>query len=130
LALAVAAWVFPLHPITLPTIYGLAVAWAIVPASCFWYEYHYMVGPRANNVQFDRYKYGVQLGSAIWAAIAVSLVAYASNDRFKAPKPTPSAKANASNDGGPTQGLVSGKPVTGGDLGAMVGGPIRDASGG
>ncbi len=76
----------------LPVLYLLAFFWVLMPSLWFWYEYHFMIVEKVTNDQLDRYKYGVQLGAAIWAAIAVSLLAYASNEHFKAKDESPKQK--------------------------------------
>lgn len=68
-----------------PCLYVFLAIWGLVPPLWFWYEYFFLILPRgtlADDV-LEKYKHGVQLGAAIWAAVAVGLAGYIKSDRFK-----------------------------------------------
>lgn len=70
-------------------IVSLAVGWVIVPPIFFFYEYHFLFRNREYGVarNLEKFKYGQQVSIAIWAGIAVSLVALSNADHFKQKAP-------------------------------------------
>lgn len=69
----------------LPLLYVLAAVWAIGPPLWFWYEYHGILVGRTDfdSDKFDGYKYGVDLGSKVWAAVYAFLALYLASEYLK-----------------------------------------------
>ena len=61
---------------------GLAFTWAVSAPAWFWYEYFFLYRKDGLPGSLELYKQGQQVSVAIWAALALSLGALASNDHF------------------------------------------------
>ncbi len=74
-------------------VYGVAAFWAVLPPVWFWFEYYYLYKRHGAVGTFELFKHGQQTAVAIWAGIALSLVAVASSDNFKDPPECPKSAA-------------------------------------
>jgi lysylphosphatidylglycerol synthetase-like protein (DUF2156 family) len=67
----------------------LAVLWGVFPPAWWWAEFFFIYPPYHNEKKFELFKFAAQASLAIWAPIAVGLVAYISSDYFKPPPACP-----------------------------------------
>jgi hypothetical protein len=63
-------------------VYIFAAFWSIVPPIWFWYEFFWLYRVDGNPDTFELFKYGQDLGKAIWVAAAGTFVALAGSSFF------------------------------------------------
>ena len=79
-------------------VHIFAAIWAIAPPICFWVEYFCFYRKYGKRGTLELFKHGQQLAGAIWAGIAISLVALGSSDHFKQPEAPPIIKPIKASD--------------------------------
>jgi hypothetical protein len=67
-------------------LYTAIGVWAIVPPLWFWFEYCYLYRTYGQNDTLELFKYGQDVGKAIWAGGVATLIALAASDVVKPDK--------------------------------------------